>query len=172
MIAWVVNSVRKYAVRIAWVTLFGLHVALLVRSLCLAEASIGGQIALAVTVVFLGLKSVGLAALRFRCSRRAVVAGMLIVVVMHAGVIDRSFEADVSLLWPWMVPLAFSVWCLDSRWVRVLGRLLSAAAAALGCGAGISHLFRVAYVRGDLDFSVLRGYFVLNAWPRCPPFAA
>ena len=93
--------------RIVWAVMLGLHAAWLVRLLSSGDASVLRLVTMGLSVAFLLAKTLDVAALRFLTTRRAVVAGILIVAILHVGVIDRAL-GDQELGF-WVLPLLTSV---------------------------------------------------------------
>jgi len=94
---------RLLLVRAMWLTMFALHAFWLVRSVIAAGTLSGSHIFLAAAVAVFALKAADFPALRLNCSRRAIVAGMLVVVLLHVGVIDRAVTGDADTS-PWVLP--------------------------------------------------------------------
>lgn len=87
--------------------MFGLHAIWLVQSIGSASTSTTSQCLLFLAIVFFALKTIDLASLRFRCTRRALISALLVVVLLHVGAIDRALESEMGLS-PWMLPVLAS----------------------------------------------------------------
>ncbi len=115
--------------RAAWAVMLVLHGVWLLRSFESSTVWFGQQFALGLSIIFFGLKSVDVAALRFNLSRRALVAAVVIVALLHAGAIDRSIGEDASLTL-WTLPVLAGVpSCMKLCRLAVIRRLLLRAAA-------------------------------------------
>ncbi len=103
--------------RTLWAVLFGLHAAWVVRLGVSGDATAFRLITMSLGVGFLGLKTFDVPWLRLLCTRRALVAGLLVVIILHVGVMDRAlFEPGDSSLWFVPILVSLSV-CLKPLWV-------------------------------------------------------
>jgi len=163
------SPLRLLLVRAVWLAMFALHAFWLVRAVVAAGAVSGSHVFLAAAVVVFALRAADLPALRLNCSRRAIVAGMLVVGLLHVGVIDRAItgEADTS---PWVLPAVAVTGAFVARErFALIVQWLSCLASSFGGGLPVrSHEYRrlilVVFARWHQQF--------LGAVspPRAPPF--
>ncbi len=110
----VINQKRNLARRLSWATLCVGHTVWLIRSLSVPESSASRNVTLALAIVFLGLKVLDVAWLRFATNRRATVAGTLIVTLLHVGVIHDMAGGDIEFI-PWAIPVVVATTLLQTQ---------------------------------------------------------
>ncbi|NOT00117.1 MAG: hypothetical protein HOP29_05775 [Phycisphaerales bacterium] len=122
----------RWAIRFAWGLLLAAHLYWLVSSLASPTATLSNQMLLAITCAFFVLKVADVAALRFRCTRRSLVAAVLVVALLHVGVIDRMGDGTSDLP-PWILPaIVGTLTCTQLSVIGLVRRSVIRLALAFG----------------------------------------
>lgn len=118
--------------RTAWVILRGVwgllllsHAVWFVRSFASTQASFGSRLALGLAIVFFAAKLLDVRALRFVFSRRSLIAAAMIVLLLHAGALQRYTELDFEIP-AWSLPLlaVTPFWLRRDPWLWIRGILV------------------------------------------------
>ncbi len=160
------NRPTNILIRLAWLTLLTSHAFWFVRSLSAASA-FERRLALAATIVFLTLKVIDLPALRFSTNPRALLAGLLIVALMHTGVIERTVDITTDIN-PWTLPAILTAALVTQR--RIRERLIRAVYALAATRIGTRFPTPCLYRMGQWSTHppALEAAFVVKT-PRAPP---
>jgi len=157
--------------RLAWAVLLVAHAMWLAGAVAASTATLPSVLALLATVAFLGLKVADVGFLRVRTDRRALTSMAVVVLLLHAGPIQRSLipESELTL---WWLPLAATAGlCPALEPVRRIRRFAESLAALLALlQAVLFRAYRTAYAgfSNVLDHR-LRHFSITLATPRAPP---
>lgn len=154
-------------IRFAWGVMLVSHAGWLVGSFGATGTSSLARLALVLAVVFFALKTYDVAALRFRRDRRSLIAAALVILLLHAGAINRLLDVDESTAL-WWIPAMAAPLSLARMRLSIFSRLAQSLAIFFARRqAALIHVYWE--IVAEVRHRWLRRFVLTVRTPRAPP---